>query len=76
MLQNTTGRFEIGISDDVRRRCSDDNSGKSRWTRDKGPWSIVWQSQHMSLSDARKLGNRLKKQNRGDGFYKITGLNR
>jgi len=30
----------------------------------------------MSLSDARKLENLLKRQKGGDGFYKITGLSR
>ena len=42
----------------------------------KGPWSLVSQSEEMSLSDARKLEILLKRQKGGDGFYKITGLSR
>ena len=29
---------------------------------------------NLSLSEARKLENRLKRQGRGKGFYTITGL--
>jgi putative endonuclease len=51
-------------------------SGASKWTKTKGPWQLVWQSEMLSLSDARKLENRLKRQRRGKGFYSITGLHR
>jgi putative endonuclease len=76
VLQNGQGRFYIGISDDIPRRTEQHNSGKSRWTRDQGPWVLVWQSEDLSLGDARRLENRLKRQGRGKGFYSITGLAR
>jgi len=40
----------------------------------KGPWVLIWTSQPMSLSDARKLEIKIKRQGRGSGFYSITGL--
>src|SRR6266480_941252 len=52
------------------------NTGQSRWTKGHGPWTIVWQSEELLLTDARKLENRLKRQGRGKGFYAITGLQR
>jgi len=76
VLQNPTGKFYVGISDDVPRRLYDHNGGKSRWTKGKGPWRLVWQSAILSLSDARQLESRLKRQGRGKGFYSITGLPR
>ena len=76
VLQNREGRFYVGLTNDVARRLQQHNSGESRWTKGRGPWSALWQSQELSLSKARKLENRLKRQGRGKGFYTVTGLRR
>jgi len=76
VLQNNEGRFYIGLSEDVTRRLKQHNAGESRWTKGRGPWAIVWQSEQLSLTSARQLENRLKRQGRGKGFYSITGLHR
>jgi len=76
VIQNRTGKFYIGLSSDLERRIEQHNNGASKWTKTKGPWQLVWQSEVLSLSDARKLENRLKRQGRGKGFYSITGLHR
>jgi len=76
VIQSREGRFYIGLSDDVVRKVKQHNRGQSRWTKGRGPWKIVWQSEELSLTDARKLENRLKRQGRGKGFYAITGLHR
>ena len=73
VLRNPAGKLYIGMSDDVARRLEQHNSGRSKWTKGKGPWQIVWLSEMLSLSDARRLENKLKRQKGGDGFYKITG---
>ncbi len=74
--QKDSERYYIGIFEDVDIRVRQHNEGKSRWTKGKGPWGLAWTSQVMSLSDARKLVNNLKRQGRGSGFYSITGLAR
>jgi predicted GIY-YIG superfamily endonuclease len=74
ILQNYEGRFYVGLSDDVAHRVQQHNAGQSRWTKGRGPWTVVWQSEELSLTAARKLENRLKRQGRGKGFYTITGL--
>jgi putative endonuclease len=74
VIQSALGKFYIGISDDVVKRVKQHNAGESRWTKGKGPWQIVWTSHQLSLSEARKLENKLKRQGRGSGFYSITGL--
>jgi putative endonuclease len=40
VLQNAADKFYIGISDNVVRRLADHNSGKSSWSRIRGPWSL------------------------------------
>jgi putative endonuclease len=76
VLKNAAGRFYVGISEDVAVRLRQHNGGCSKWTKGKGPWSLGWTSEAMSLSDARKLENLLKRQKGGEGFYHLTGLRR
>ena len=74
VLQNSVGSFYIGLSNNFHKRQEDHNSGVSRWTRSRGPWSIVWFSRPMNLSHARILENKLKRQKGGNGFFAMTGL--
>ena len=74
LLRNRSGLRYIGISSDVLRRLEDHNTGKSRWTRSRGPWTLVWQSRLLTLSEARKLENLLKRQKGGDGLDALLAL--
>jgi putative endonuclease len=76
VIQNREGKFYIGLSDDVARRVEQHNAGQSRWTKRRGSWTIVWQSSELSLSEARKLEKRLKRQKGGHGMFHLTGLRR
>lgn len=76
VIENPTGKRYIGLSEDVPFRLRQHNEGISKWTTDRGPWNLIWTSEAMSLSEARKLENKLKRQGRGSGFYTITGLPR
>ena len=74
VLSNSGGKFYIGVTDDVARRLGDHNSGVSKWTKKFRPWVLAWQQGPMTLSEARKLENWLKRQKGGNGFYTFTGL--
>ena len=76
VIENSAGRRYIGLSEDISLRLDQHNADVSKWTKGKGPWSLVWTSLAMPLSDARKLENKLKRQGRGSGFYTLTGLPR
>jgi putative endonuclease len=73
VIRNAVGKFYIGLSENVSRRLQQHNQGVSTWTRHRGPWSLIWTSESLSLSDARKLENRLKRQKGGVGFRFLTG---
>ena len=74
ILQNLACRHYIGLSENVETRLHQHNEGASKWTAKYRPWSLVWQSSELSLGDARKLENLLKRQKGGNGFYQLTGL--
>ena len=76
VIENPDRKFYVGLSEDVELRVRQHNHGLSQWTKGKGPWHLIWTSEAMSLSDARKLENKLKRQGRGSGFYSIIGLSR
>ena len=73
VLENPTAKRYIGVSSDVARRVEQHNSSVSTWTRNKGPWRLVWWSELMLLSDARKLENQLKRQKGGRGLDHLIG---
>ena len=72
VLQNPKGQKYIGLSEEIQKRLKDHNSGESRWTRGKGPWSLVWGNGFLNLSDARKLENKLKCQKGWKWFQHIN----
>ena len=74
VIQNSAGRFYIGMTTDLEQRLIDHNTGISKWTKYGGPWKLVWNQACESISDARKLENNLKRQGRGRGFYRMIGL--
>jgi predicted GIY-YIG superfamily endonuclease len=76
VIQNRERKFYIGLSDDLARRVEQHNTGQSRWTKGRGPWTIVWQSGELSLSEARKLENRLKRQKGGHELFHLIGMPR
>ena len=36
VIENLSGRFYIGLSEDVHHRLTEHNAGDSRWTKGKG----------------------------------------
>jgi putative endonuclease len=76
LIQSREEQFYIGVSDDVARRVDQHNAGQSRLTKGRGPWAIAWQSGELSLSEARKLENRLKRRKGGHGLFHLVGVQR
>jgi putative endonuclease len=76
VLRNPAGKFYTGVSEDVTLRLEQHNAGASKWTKKFRPWVLVWQQGPMTLGEARKLENWLKRQNGGRSFYEFTRLRR
>jgi putative endonuclease len=74
--QNPVGKLYVGMTTDLDQRVHDHNVGIFKWTKDRGPWNVVWSQECATIGEARKLENKIKRQGRGDGFFKLTGLPR
>ena len=70
-LKNEEERSYIGLSEDVNKRLEQHNEGESKWTKRGIPWRLVWKSREMTLGEARKLENLLKRQKGGSGLARL-----
>jgi len=71
ILVNADGKRYIGLSENVSKRLADHNSGISKWTAKHGPWALQWVSQEFSLSEARWLESKMKRQKGGVGLHTL-----
>ncbi|MFM9032019.1 MAG: GIY-YIG nuclease family protein [Opitutaceae bacterium] len=65
VVQDPAGRYDNGLSENVAVRLEQHNSRESRWTKSRRPWTLSWTSEAMSLSEARRRKNGLKRQKVG-----------
>ena len=80
LLKNKQGKWYTGSTGDLRKRLREHNQGKSTWTKDKGPWEIIYYEACINEQDARSrevylktsIGKRYLK-NRLKRFLSLTG---
>jgi putative endonuclease len=61
ILQSTkTGRYYIGSTGDLQARLAEHNSDKSRYTRNRGPWKMVYSESFATLGLARRREMEIK----------------
>ena len=60
LQSETSGRFYIGQSEDVRKRLERHNEGGVRSTKGRGPWRLVYANCHSDRSSAYKEEQKLK----------------
>jgi putative endonuclease len=63
--------FYIGYSSDISRRLKEHNDGRSRYTRHKSPWILVYSEEFPSKSDAIRREHFLKAQKNREFYEKI-----
>jgi len=73
-------RIYTGSTNDLRKRFNQHNKGKSTWTKNKGPWKLVYYEACLNEEDARSREKYLKSgmgkrylKNRLKRFLSLTG---
>jgi len=61
ILRNHQGRYYIGQTNDVESRLQRHNGNEVFWTKNKGPWAVVYTQELASRSAAMLEEKRLKK---------------
>ena len=60
LQSETTGRFYVGSTNDLRRRLHDHNAALGGWTRAKGPWKLVYCEEYRTRAEAVAREKQLK----------------
>ena len=60
VLRNSAGRLYVGQTVDLPRRLAQHESGEARWTRNRGPWELVFQETYSTRSEAMRRERALK----------------
>ncbi len=60
LLSKTTGKRYIGQTANIERRLAAHNEGASRYTKNRGPWQLIYSESYATRSEARKRENYLK----------------
>lgn len=57
---SSTNKYYIGCTDNKYRRVKEHNSGLSKYTKNKGPWVIVYSERFTTLVEAREREKQIK----------------
>ena len=63
------GNFYTGYTDDLRKRFKQQNSGQSKYTKDRGPYTLIYYEACLDKEDARSRELYLK-SGKGKRFIK------
>jgi len=70
-----TGKLYIGHTDNLARRLEEHNSGwGSKYTRQNGPWKLVYSENHSDRSSAAKRERYLKSTKGSYEKKKLAGI--
>lgn len=64
ILENQDNRYYIGSTTNLERRLQEHNRGKGSFTKDNGPWKVIYTEQYLSISEARKRELAIKNKKR------------
>ncbi len=62
ILQSESGRFYIGQTNNLQNRLRRHNSGRSKFTKSRGPWRLVYSEQFSTRSEAVQRELELKRK--------------
>ena len=71
ILKNCEGKYYIGCTNDLKRRIVEYNSGKSNYTKNKGPWELIYSENFKTSEEAYFREKQIKKYKGGNAFKKL-----
>jgi putative endonuclease len=60
LLSEKTKEFYIGAAANLEVRLDDHRRGQSPYTRNRGPWKLVYQGRYATVAEARRRERQLK----------------
>lgn len=72
ILRNSEGKHYIGSTEGLKERIKKHNSHGSRWTKYKGPWSLLYQEECETKTEAIKREHEIKSYKGGNAFKRLV----
>ncbi len=60
LQSTTTNKFYVGSAQDLAARIAEHCRGHSPYTRNRGPWVLVYQEEFATLAEARRRERQVK----------------
>ena len=70
----STRKYYIGSAADLQQRLEYHNTNKTKWTRGKGPWELVWSEAYETRSGAVRKEREIKAWKSRSYMEKMLGL--
>jgi putative endonuclease len=71
VLENEAGSHYVGYTSDLSKRIKGHNSSKSRWTKKKGPWHLVYKEEYATKEEAFIRERQIKRYKGGRAFKQL-----
>jgi len=71
IICSLSGRYYVGVTDDVARRVLQHNAGVSQWTARESGWRVVHTEEYPTLGDARRRELHIKRWKGGTAFKRL-----
>jgi len=74
LRSKTTEKYYVGWTTNMRRRLKEHNSGKSLYTKSRGPWELIGYEIYPSSEEAKKRERAFKQNPRMFSCFKKRAL--
>ncbi len=71
LQSETTGRFYIGVTKNIRRRTLQHQRGETASTKNKGPWKVIYSEAYEDKKTAWRREQTIKKYKGGEAFKRL-----
>lgn len=71
LRSEASGKFYIGQTNDLAKRLIRHNTGQSAYTKNKGPWVVVFSKNFQTRAEAMKLEKLIKSYKKGNSFFEL-----
>jgi putative endonuclease len=70
------GSYYIGSTQDLNVRLERHNKGRSKYTKGRGPWKLIYSEEHPDRSSAIKRENAIKRQKSTESIKALVRTSR
>ena len=64
ILKNKKGNYYIGSTNNIKRRLEEHKRGLSTYTRDRGPWELIYTEEYNDSVNAKRREYKIKQKKR------------